>query len=257
MKKRVILGISILLLLLLFSLSVSAKLYITSYCDVSLESCASQDQALALLENDYPHDIEVSYLYYFDTSDPDSSLAQIAVECANREGMKDAYKSYLEDHLSTEISRDSLKADADAVGLAAANFTFCLDTQETAYDVLNEIENAEEEGVTTVPSVRFGTDIYTGSQTFTSLHTLVQQYLNLSETESPAETTASEEAETTSSSSTSSKPYSKTPSKTSSQTTSSEQSSETGAEEMQNIEQPLFFRVIGKFRIWMLDLFSQ
>ncbi|MBI5072254.1 thioredoxin domain-containing protein, partial [Candidatus Woesearchaeota archaeon] len=230
MKKRVI-GFWILLLLLLFTLSVSAKLLITSYCDVSLETCKSQDQALVLLQKDYPSDIKVNYLYYFDTSNAKSSLAQIALECANRESMKDAYKTYLQDHLGEkEISRDSLKNSADAVGLAAANFTFCLDTQETAYDVLAEIENAEEEGATTVPSIRFGTDIYTGSQTYTSLHTLVKKYLGLTEAEYPKETTTETSSSTASSSS-------EAPASSTEQTIPSGSETSSGTKEMQNIEQ--------------------
>lgn len=259
MMKKWVISFCTLLFLLLFTLSVSAKLFITSYCDVSLEACKSQDQALVLLQKDYPSDIVVHYLYYFDTSDAKSSLAQIALECANRESMKDAYKTYLQDHLEEQqITRASLKSSADVVGLAAANFTFCLDTQETAYDVLAQVENAEEEGATTVPSIRFGDHMYTGPQTYTSLNTLVKEYLGLTAEYSEETTTEMSSSETTASSSsgTSSTSSSETPSSEETTEASSSETTSSGTEQMQNIEQPLFFRVISQFRTWLLGVFS-
>lgn len=258
MKKKFAFSFCIFLFFTLLTFSVSAKLLITSYCDVSLESCKSQDQALMLLQEKYVYDIEVHYLYYFDTSNAKSSLANIALECANREGMKENYKQYLQDHLGEEeISRASLKSSAENAGLFAANFSFCLDTQQTAYDVLSEIENAEEEGVTSVPAVRFGQDIYTDSQTYTSLNTLIQQYLDITETEdtrSQTQEITSQVSDETTTTKTSSKEVTQTSSSGIINNDEDDESQE--SEEIQNIEEPLFFRVIRNFRTWMLGLFS-
>ncbi len=253
MKKRLILFSVLALVIFAFSVFAQPKLVITSYCDVRLESCKAQDSALALIEKNYPYDVTVDYLYYFDTENPHSSLAQIAVECANKQGMKEEYKTELQNNLDV-LTRSALKQYGENAGLAAANFSFCLDTQLTAWDVLEEVEEAEEDGVTEAPSVRFNHDIYTGSQTYTSLKSLVDEYLGssiqlsndmisipLSNIEiEPEETTepnhqAYEESESI-----------------------SEELSlpEEGRQELEKIEEPLFFRVIKQIRAWMLGLFQ-
>ena len=237
-------------LLSLFSSAVFAKqVFITSYCDVALESCAAQDQALELLVEKYPFDVQVDYLYYFDTSDVQSSLAQIALECANKQSKKDVYKAELQNNLDL-ITRDSLKMYADNVGLASANFSFCLDTQATAWDVLDQVEEADDDGVTSVPSVRVNMDIYTGSQTFTSLHTLVKEYLNLDSEEQEDEIAEVVPTET-------SEP---TPSVDVEETYNGAPETigtpEEGQEVLDQIEEPLFFRVIGQLSTWLLGIFS-
>ncbi len=234
------------LVLSLFSSAVFAKqLFITSYCDAALESCTTQDQALELLAGKYPHDIHVDYLYYFDTSDVQSSLAQIALECANKQSKKDVYKAELQDNLAL-ITRDSLKQYADNVGLVAANFSFCLDTQATAWDVLDQVEEAEDDGVTSAPSVRFNMDMYTGSQTFTSLHTLVKEYLGV---DAVSEETVSDVPETEEAAEPDlEETYNGAPEIVG--------TPEEGQEALDQIEEPLFFRVIGQFRNWLLGLFG-
>ncbi len=234
----------------LFSSMVFAKqVDITSYCDVALESCKTQDQALELLVEKYPYDIHVDYLYYFDISDVQSSLAQIALECANKQSMKDVYKAELQNNLDL-ITRESLKQYADNVNLASANFSFCLDTQATAWDVLDQVEEAEDDGVTSVPSVRFNMDIYTGSQTFTSLHTLAKEYLDLAEDEEVSEEIGEEavaqvepiepvDMEET---------YVGAPEIVG--------TPEEGQEVLDQIEEPLFFRVISQFSNWLLSVFG-
>ena len=260
MQKRGLL-LSFIVLVLVFALFSSAvfakQVDITSYCDVALESCATQDQALALLAEKYPHDIRVDYVYYFDTSDVQSSLAQIALECANKQSKKDVYKAELQNNLDL-ITRDSLKMYADNVGLASANFSFCLDTQATAWDVLDEVEEAEDDGVTSAPSVRFNMDIYTGSQTFTSLHTLAKEYLGLDDaSEETTEETDSdivdeaEEAETEEEAEPSvdlEEAYNGAP--------ETAGTAEEGQEALDQIEEPLFFRVIRQFRNWLLGVFG-
>lgn len=220
------------------------QLYITSYCDVSLESCSAQDQALALLEEKYPYDIVVDYLYYFDTDDAKSSLVHIALECANREGMKAEYKAEIQNNLE-DLSRTALKEYAENVGIFPANFSFCLDTQATAAEVLAEVLEAEDDGVTRTPSVRFNREVYAGSQTFTSLHALVKEHLEINgeveETEITEETVAEEEeAEAV-----------------------AEETEETAEEEvtedqpsLEEAEEPLFFKVVKDFRSWLLSLFQ-
>jgi hypothetical protein len=155
---------------------------IMSYCDVTLEACAKQDKALELLEDKYPHDITVDYIYYFDVSNAKKSMAHIALECANWQGLKDVYKSELQDHLD-DLSRSALETYAGNVGLSMANFTFCLDTAITAWDVSDEIVEADDDGVSSAPSVRINMDMYSGSQTFTSLHALVLDYMGLTKKE--------------------------------------------------------------------------
>lgn len=229
--------------LALFSFSVLAQpqLYITSYCDASLEACSSQDQALELLEEKYSHDIVVESLYYFDTDDPKSSLVQIALECANTEGFKQEYKAEIQNNLD-DLSRTALKEYAENVGIVAANFTFCLDTQATAADVLAEVLEAEDDGVTAAPSVRFNTKIYTGSQTYTSLHSLAKEYLEIDgETEKIeiTEETTAEEEET------------EAVEETAEEEVSEEQPS------LEELEEPLFFKIIKDFRTWLLSLFNK
>lgn len=250
MQKRG-LFLSLLLFIIVLSLSASAKqLYIVSYCDVALESCKTQDQALALLTEKYPYDLHIDYLYYFDTSDVQSSLAQIALECANKQSKKALYKAELQNNLNL-ITRASLKQYADNIGLAAANFSFCLDTQATAWDVLEQVEAADEDGVTSAPSVRFNMDIYSGSQTFTSLHTLVKEYLDLNQDlEEPEE--QAEDIEETSSTETSEPEVGETYNGAPETVGTPEE----GQEALDQIEESLFFRVIAQFRTWLLGLFT-
>ncbi|MBI5003459.1 thioredoxin domain-containing protein [Candidatus Woesearchaeota archaeon] len=260
MQKRGLL-LSLIVSVLVFSLFSSVvfakQVDITSYCDVALESCAAQDQALELLVQKYPHDLRVDYVYYFDTSDVQSSLAQIALECANKQSKKDVYKAELQNNLDI-ITRASLKEYADNVGLASANFSFCLDTQATAWDVLDQVEEAEADGVTSAPSVRFNMDIYPGSQTFTSLHTLAKEYLGLDALDASEETTeetvsdvdeaeevAEEEAEP---SVDLEETYNGAP--------ETAGTAEEGQEALDQIEQPLFFRVISQVRNWLLGVFG-
>ena len=243
------------LFLFLFLFSASAKVYVTSYCDVTLESCRAQDQALDLLVEKYPHDLEVEYLYYFDTSDAKSSMAQIALECANRQSYKNEYKAELQNNLD-DLSRAALKEYAALVGLTAANFSFCLDTQMTAWDVLDEVVAAEDDGVTsvpTVPTVRFNMDLYSGSQTFTSLHDLLKEYLGLDgedenydyETDDTSPESAQEDV---------TPEIDEDEGEIEESASVSEQARDDSA--LQEIEDPLFFRVIRQFRTWLLDVFS-
>ncbi len=257
MQKR---GLVLSLLIFITIISPSAfaeQVYITSYCDVALESCKAQDQALELLAEKYPYDLHVDYLYYFDTSDVQSSLAQIALECANKQSKKDLYKAELQDNLAV-ITRDSLKQYADNVGLASANFSFCLDTQATAWDVLDQVEEADDDGVTSAPSVRFNMDIYTGSQTFTSLHTLVKEYLDLDTQEEVSETEEDEGdiSEETEPSEGSVSESSVDLEETYNGAPETAGTAEEGQEALDQIEEPLFFRVIGQFRTWLLGVFS-
>jgi predicted DsbA family dithiol-disulfide isomerase len=240
------------LFLFLFLFSASAKVYITSYCDVSLESCRAQDQALDLLVEKYPHDLEVEYLYYFDISDAKSSMAQIALECANRQGYKNDFKAELQNNLE-DLSRDALKGYAANVGLTAANFSFCLDTQMTAWDVLDEVIAAEDDGVTFAPTVRFNMDLYSGSQTFTSLHELLKDYLGLDGAPVDAETTET---------SVSYGEQEETEQQTDADAVQEEADTSVSSSEarddsaLQEIGDPLFFRVIRQLRTWFLDVFS-
>lgn len=250
--------------LLLFSIVFSSfayaqpQLYITSYCDASLEVCRAQDQALLLLEEDYPYDIVIDYLYYFDTDSAKSSMVQIALECANREGFKDEYKAEIQNNLD-ELSRTALKEYAENVGIFAANFTFCLDTQATAAVVLAEVLEAEDDGVTAAPSVRFNKDVYAGSQTFTSLHTLAKEYLEIGteatseeEIEITEETTAEEETEAATE-------ETEETAEEETEICTSETDETCPAEEqpsLEEAEEPLFFKVIKDFRTWLLSLFQ-
>jgi hypothetical protein len=176
MKKQLVL---IYFLVLLFLVStVAAKVDIISYCDVTLESCKNQDQALLLLEEKYPLDLRVEFLYYFDTSDAQKTMAHVALECAAWQGHKADYKLEVQNNLD-DLSRDALEAYAGIVGLSMSNFTLCLDTQMSAWAILDEILEADDDGVTSAPSLRMNMDMYTGSQTFTSLEALAQEYLGL------------------------------------------------------------------------------
>ena len=253
MQKRGFVTVISFLFLLLFSLAVSAKLDIVTYCDASLEACRAQDQALVLLQEKYPQDITVHSLYYFDTSNAKSSMVQIALECAHRQSMKDVYKTEIQNNLN-DLSRSALKVYASNVGLATANFTFCLDIQATAWDVLGEVLEAADDGVTSAPSVRFNMDMYSGSQTFTSLHALVKQYLGLSEKtyNKENEDTKAEDEETGKQ-----EIIEKQPVEEESETSETIEQPSSGAEQMGKIEQPLFFRVVSKFRLWLLDAFEK
>ena len=250
MKKRFILFSVLALVIFAFSVFAQPKLVITSYCDVRLESCKAQDKGLALIQEEYKYDVIVDYLYYFDTENPQSSLAQIAVECANKQGMKEEYKTELQNNLDV-LTIKSLKEYGENVGLVPANFSFCLNTQLTAWNVLEEVEEAEEDGVTEAPSLRFNHDIYAGSQTYTSLKSLVDEYLNQDSTQpclsndldvieiepkeqDEANNNGNEELENT---------FEELP-------------NEQGQEELEEIEEPLFFRAIQQMRAWMLGLFQ-
>jgi len=166
-------------LVLLFLVStVAGKVDVISYCDVTLEACKNQDQALLLLEKKYPFDLRVDFLYYFDTSDAQKTMAHVALECAAWQGHKADYKQELQNNID-DLSRNALEAYAGMVGLSMSNFTLCLDTQMSAWAVLDEILEADDDGVTSAPSLRMNMDMSTGSQTFTSLEALVQEYLGL------------------------------------------------------------------------------
>jgi hypothetical protein len=240
MKKWVFFLYSV-LFIAAFALSSQAQVDIVSYCDVTLESCRSQDQALLLLEDKYPHDISVEFLYYFDVSDVESSMSHIALECAASQGMKDEYKLTLQNNVA-DLSRDGLVRYASELSLYMTNFTFCLDTASTAWAVLEQIEMAEEDGAYIAPSVRINMDMYTGSQTFTSLHALVLEYMGLTkekaqevmiDTEETVEGPVVELVE-----------------------------QEVGEEELVLIDEPeaeeyepmLFFRVVGPFWDWLASL---
>jgi hypothetical protein len=243
--KRLSILFSLLFLLVVSSLSVAALLSITSYCDVTLESCKKQDQALELLEEKYPLDIEVDYLYYFDTSDPKASMAHIAVECAAREELKDAYKLEVQNNLG-DFSRDALKQYAANVGLDAVNFSFCLDTGMGAWAVVEQIAAADEDGVSQIPAVRFNMYLYVGTQTFTSLHDLVKEYLGLDGIEAE-ETAAVEGAEE-------SLVGEAFAAEEVEEETVSEEVAAEGQEVLEEVEQPLFLRVLGKFWAWVTGL---
>ncbi len=244
-RKRLSILFSLLFLLVVSSLSVAALLSITSYCDVTLESCKKQDQALELLEEKYPLDVEVDYLYYFDSSDPKVSMAHIAVECSAREKLKDAYKLEVQNNLG-DFSRDALKLYAANVGLDAVNFSFCLDTGMSAWAVAEQIAEADEDGVSQIPAVRFNMDILVGTQTFTSLHELVKDYLGLSGKKVVAEEEEPEEGEEG------------TEEVVAVEEDEEEIISEEGAVEGQKvreeIEEPLFFRVVKGFWAWATGL---
>jgi len=245
MKKRFILFSALALIIFAFSVFAQPKLAITSYCDVRLESCKAQDEGLALIQEEYKYDVTVEYLYYFNTENPQSSLAQIAVECANKQGMKETYKKELQNNLDV-LTRSALKQYADTVGLVPANFSFCLDTQMTAWDVLEQVEEAKEDGVTEAPSVRFNTQMYTGSQTYTSLKSLVNEYLNIKE-DSVEEETAEQTTE----------PIEVEDNQVNEESEPSQEvPNEQGHEELEKIEEPLFFRAIRQIRAWMLGLFQ-
>jgi predicted DsbA family dithiol-disulfide isomerase len=247
MKKRLL--FPLLFLLCCISVFAQPKLAITSYCDVRLESCKVQDQALALLEEKYSYDITVDYLYYFDIEDPQSSLAQIAVECANKQGLKQEYKTELQNNIDV-LTMPALKQYAEYINADTNNFTFCFDTQMSAWDVLAEVEEAENDGVTTAPTVRFNQDIYEGSQTFTSLNSMINEYLQGSSaepstveeivTEQPKETEENEEV----------------PVEETQEQEVQEEKEEESTEELQQIEEPLFYRAIKQIRVWMLGLFQ-
>ena len=239
--KRCIVLLSLVLVVL--SMAVSAKVSLLSYCDVTLESCKKQDQALEILADKYPLDLQVDYLYYFDMSDAKKSMAHIALECANWQSMKAEYKSELQNNLD-DLSRSALKEYADNVGLYMSNFTICLDTGMSAWDVLDEVVEADEDGVSTAPSIRVNMDIYTGSQTFTSLHDLVKKYIGLDGvviveevSEESYEETAGED--------------------TTIEETSTEELTEenTIAEETetQGEEEVLFFKIMRKFWNWLIS----
>ncbi|MFA6889145.1 MAG: thioredoxin domain-containing protein [Candidatus Woesearchaeota archaeon] len=245
MKKRFVLFSTLAFIIFTFSVFAQPKLAITSYCDVRLESCKAQDEGLALIQEEYKYDVIINYLYYFDTTDPQSSLAQIAVECANKQGMKQEYKQELQNNLDV-LTLSALKEYANNIELVPANFSFCLDTQITAWDVLKEVKEAEEDGVTTAPSVRFNTQLYTGSQTYTSLKTLANEYLSITE-ESIKEKT---EEQTT-------KPNEiKTSEEITNEEVITEEQAQQGQEELNQIEDPLFFRAIRQIQAWMIGLFQ-
>lgn len=230
-----------LIIFILSLLSVSAKLTIVSYCDVTLEACKTQDTGLALLEEKYPHDLQISYLYYFDTEDVENSRVHIALECANKQGMKEEYKTQIQNN-GDVLTRDALKEYAAIVTLDTGNFSFCLDTMATAPEVLGEVKQAQADGVTMAPTVRFNNDLYGGSQTFTSLHTLVKEYLNINEGDEETVQKSEEEI---------------------GQETSPEEQEEVVQEEEQPKatetaeDEPVFFKVIKQIRAWLLSIFSK
>lgn len=238
--KRWTLSFLLLFLVLISSASVVAVLSITSYCDVTLGSCKKQEQALVLLEEKYPLDLDVEYLYYFDTSDAEASMAHLALECAAREGLKDAYKLEIQNNLG-DLSRDALKGYAANVSVDTGNFSFCLDTGMTAWDVADQIAMADEDGVSQIPAVRFNMDVLVGTQTFTSLHELVKDYLGIDGEEVvDIEDVPSEEAEEEQGEEVSEEV--------------SEEETEEEQEVLEEEEQPLFFRVLANFWMWAVGL---
>ncbi len=271
MEKWLIVFSSIVLIafLMVLSISVSAKVFVTSYCDVTLEACRSQDQALELIVDKYPYDIEVESIYYFNIYDAESSLAQNALECAKRQGYKEEYKKEIQNNIGdfSRFSREALKEYAEAVGLVSVNFSFCLDTQMTALDVLTEVVVAEDDGVTSAPSIRFNMDLYTGSQTFTSLHELTKQYLRLDGEgkEIPSEEEHVEEQDTEAgeekciSEGIDEKtgiPYSCGGGATTEETVEEEKITEEQPP-LAETKEPLFFRTITQFRAWLITVLTQ
>jgi hypothetical protein len=230
--------------------SATARIDIVSYCDVTLEKCQKQDAALDLLEDKYLYDISVERLYFFDTTNPQKSMTHVALECASWQGMKDSYKVELESNLA-DLSRRALEVYAGYVGLVMSNFTFCLDTQLSAWDVLDEVEIGLDDGVTSAPSIRINMDLYEGKQTFSSLEALIKQYLGLGDTLTmdlvdiePIVDAVDDIG----------LDVSVIDGDVIVDDIEEEIQEDTGSKILQQAEQPLFFRIVSQFSSWLLGL---
>ena len=123
----------------------------------------------------------------------------------------------------------------------------------TAWNVLEEVVAAEDDGVTSVPTIRFNRDLYSGSQTFTSLHELLKEYLGLDGEDEDFETDEALASETEQEEV--SPQIDEDEEENDASASPSEESSDNSA--LQEIEDPLLFRVIREFREWLLSVFAK
>ena len=149
-KKSVILLLGI-LLIILFSFSVDAKIAIYNYCDFSNTQCDDIEESMELLLEVYSHDLEYYYVH-LPSGGQDSVFSSIATECARDQGMFEEMKDLLYDN-NEDLSRDALKGYAEDLGLTMANFSFCLDIREKEFVVKEDVDYAEDRGIVNAPTV--------------------------------------------------------------------------------------------------------
>ena len=112
---------------------------------------------------------------------PESDWAAMAAECADEQGKFWQYHDYLYSHQRGEnegaFAKANLKQFARAVGLDAAQFDGCLDSEKYRDEVEKDTADGRAAGVRGTPAVFVGNTLITGALPFVEYQKVIDQAL--------------------------------------------------------------------------------
>lgn len=152
------------------------KLTVIEYSDFECPFCARAAPTLAQLKANYP-DVTFEFKHFpLESIHPNAFNAAVASECVRNEGGEEAFWDYHDALFAgSGMDVDSLKSAASDLGVDIGS---CLDNQETAEKVREDMAEARSRGVSGTPSFWVGDELVVGALPYETLSAKVDEKLS-------------------------------------------------------------------------------
>lgn len=159
----------------------NAKVTVIEFADFQCPFCKQWFNAVEPnLMKDYVNTGKVKFAFrQYAFLGQESTWAAEAAECANDQGKFWDFHNYLYQNQGSENSgtfaKDKLEAIAATLGLDTNKFDNCLDTDQHAKDVADELAAGQKSGVTGTPATFVNGMMVAGAQPYTTFQSLIDQ----------------------------------------------------------------------------------
>ena len=173
-----------------------APLTLTVFSDFECGFCGDAYWTLKLVEEDYPDDVKIVFKNFPEEFNDNAQRAAEASECAFDQGMFWEYYDVLYENQDA-LTADDLKQYAADLELDSEVFDECLDSGEKSDEVLRDVRDGQDLGVTTAPTFLIGDqDMLVGDEPFSKFQIVIDLLLDRMDNGDTTEETTAEGNET-------------------------------------------------------------
>lgn len=152
-----------------------ARVVITEYADFQCPFCRDSQAALKRLLREYGTEVRLVFRHLPLDLHPHAFAAARAAACAERQNSFWPYHDAL--FAAADLAPASLAAAAASLGLDAARFKACLDSEESRTRVLDDMAEAKRLGISGTPAFIINGRLLRGALTFEQLREAVEREL--------------------------------------------------------------------------------
>ncbi|MBU1348771.1 DsbA family protein [Patescibacteria group bacterium] len=156
----------------------NASVTLITYSDFECPYCASLNTTLEQILKDYSNDVRLVYRHFPLSFHPEAQKAAEAAECAGKQGkFWEMHDAIFAANVDGAMSEDAWKAAAKTLGLNVNDFTSCLDSDEMATRVSQDLNEGMLAGVQGTPATFVNGQLVEGAIPLASFKQIIDQQL--------------------------------------------------------------------------------